>query len=229
MRSCEDCTARAGRPGRLRWVICSLLFAATALNYVDRQSIGILEPVARTATPLERNRLRQHHILVPTRLRARVCRIRKAHRQSGARLGYALAVVIWTVAHVAHAWASSLSDFMIARFAIGLGESGNFPAGLKAVAEWFPKQERALAVGIFNAGANVGAIITPIIVPIITLDTRWRAAFVITGSLTVLWLVVWLAVYRSPRRHRRLRPAELALIESDPPDRSGSRSRGRAC
>jgi ACS family hexuronate transporter-like MFS transporter len=106
----------------------------------------------------------------------------------------------------------------VARFAIGLGESGNFPAGLKAVAEWFPKRERALATGIFNAGSNVGAIVTPLIVPIITLTFGWRAAFLITGSFTVIWLVVWLAVYRPPRQHPRLGAAELAVIESDPPD-----------
>jgi ACS family hexuronate transporter-like MFS transporter len=111
-----------------------------------------------------------------------------------------------------------LADFMLARFAIGLGESGNFPAGLKAVAEWFPKQERALATGIFNAGANIGAILTPIIVPAITLHLGWRAAFLITGSFTLVWLCVWLPIYRPPRQHPRLRPSELAFIESDPPD-----------
>src|SRR6185312_13362359 len=136
----------------------------------------------------------------------------------GARLGYALAVGIWTVAHVANAWAGSLWDFMLARFAIGLGESGNFPAGIKAVAEWFPRQERAFATGIFNAGSNVGAIITPLIVPAITLGLGWRAAFVITGSFTVIWLFVWLALFRSPRQHSRVGRGELALIESDPPD-----------
>ena len=206
------------QPGRLRWLICSLLFAATALNYVDRQTIGILEP--GLARQLHWSETDYANIIFSFQLAYALGYVAfgKLIDRLGARLGYALAVVIWTVAHVAHAWASSLSDFMIARFAIGLGESGNFPAGLKAVAEWFPKQERALAVGIFNAGANVGAILTPIIVPIITLNLGWRAAFVITGSLTVLWLIVWFALYRSPRQHRRLRPAELALIESDPPD-----------
>ncbi|MGH9645066.1 MAG: MFS transporter [Terriglobales bacterium] len=206
------------RPGRLRWLICSLLLAATALNYVDRQTIGILEP----------NLARQFHwsetgyanIVFSFQLAYALWYVvfGKLIDRLGARLGYALAVAIWTVAHLAHAWASSLTYFMLARFAIGLGESGNFPAGLKAVAEWFPKQERAFATGIFNAGANVGAIVTPIIVPMITLSLGWRAAFLITGSFTVLWLIVWFAVYRSPRQHRHLGRAELALIESDPPD-----------
>jgi len=211
-----------GRPGRFRWVICSLLFAATALNYVDRQIIGILEP--QLARQLHWSETDYGNIIFWFQLAYAVGYVTFGTLidRMGARLGYALAVGIWTVAHVAHAWASSLTDFMIARFAIGLGESGNFPAGLKAVAEWFPKQERALATGIFNAGANVGAIVTPLIVPAITLHLGWRAAFLITGSFTVLWLIAWLAVYRPPRQHHRLQPAELALIESDPPDRAES-------
>jgi MFS transporter, ACS family, hexuronate transporter len=206
------------RPGRLRWVICSLLFAATALNYVDRQIIGILEP--RLAQQLHWSETDYSNIVFSFQLAYALGYLvfGKLIDRMGARLGYALAVGIWTVAHVAHAWASSLLDFMVARFAIGLGESGNFPAGLKAVAEWFPKRERAFATGIFNAGANVGAIITPLIVPAITLNLGVPAAFLITGSFTVVWLVVWLVMYRSPRQHHRLRPGELALIESDPPD-----------
>jgi MFS transporter, ACS family, hexuronate transporter len=208
-----------GHPGRFRWVICSLLFAATALNYIDRQIIGILEP--QLAQQLHWSETDYGNIIFWFQLAYAVGYVTfgKLIDRMGARLGYALAVGIWTVAHVAHAWASSLTDFMVARFAIGLGESGNFPAGLKAVAEWFPKQERALATGIFNAGANIGAIVTPLIVPAITLHLGWRAAFLITGSFTVLWLVAWLAIYRPPQQHHRLRSAELALIESDPPDR----------
>jgi len=206
------------RPGRYRWLICGLLFAATALNYVDRQIIGILEP--RLAQQLHWTETDYANIVFAFQLAYALGYIvfGKLIDRMGARVGYALAVCIWTVAHIAHAWASSLSGFMVARFAIGLGESGNFPAGLKAVAEWFPKRERALATGIFNAGANVGAIVTPLIVPAITLSLGWRAAFVITGSFTVVWLFAWLALYRSPRQHRRLGQAELALIESDPPD-----------
>ena len=208
----------AGRVGRFRWVICALLFAATALNYVDRQIIGILQPML--AHEFHWTETDYSNVVFSFQLAYAVGYIvfGKLIDRIGARLGYALAVAIWTVAHVAHAWASSLTDFIVARFAIGLGESGNFPAGLKAVAEWFPKRERALATGIFNAGTNVGAIVTPLIVPAITLSLGWQAAFLITGSFTVIWLVVWLAVYRPPRQHERLGTAELALIESDPPD-----------
>jgi ACS family hexuronate transporter-like MFS transporter len=206
------------RPGRLRWLICALLFTATALNYVDRQIIGLLEP--RLAQQLNWSATDYGNIVFSFQLAYALGYVAfgKLIDRVGVRLGYALAVSFWTVAHVAHAWANSLSDFLLVRFAIGLGESGNFPAGLKAVAEWFPKRERAFATGIFNAGANAGAIVTPLIVPVITLHFGWRAAFLITGGFTVLWLVIWLAMYRPPRQHRRLGRAELALIESDPPD-----------
>jgi len=210
--------AAAERAGRFRWVICALLFAATALNYVDRQIIGILQPML--AHKFHWTETDYSNVVFSFQLAYAIGYIvfGKLIDRIGARVGYALAVAIWTVAHVAHAWASSLTDFIVARFAIGLGESGNFPAGLKAVAEWFPKRERAFATGIFNAGTNIGAIVTPLIVPAITLSLGWQAAFLITGSFTVIWLVVWLAVYRPPRQHKRLGSAELELIESDPPD-----------
>jgi ACS family hexuronate transporter-like MFS transporter len=210
--------AAAERVGRFRWAIVALLFAATALNYVDRQIIGILEPTLAQRFHWTQTDYANIVFWFEVAYAIGYIIFGKLIDRIGARAGYALAVGIWTVAHVAHAWATSLTDFMVARFAIGLGESGNFPAGLKAVAEWFPKRERALATGIFNAGTNIGAIITPLIVPVITLTLGWRATFLITGSFTVVWLVVWLAVYRPPRRHARVGAPELALIESDPPD-----------
>ena len=135
----------------------------------------------------------------------------------GARIGYAACMVLWTAAHVAHACAASVGGFIVARFALGLGESGNFPAGLKAIAEWFPQRERALAAGLFTAGSNIGAILTPLIVPGITVALGWRAAFVVTGSFSLVWLIAWLKIYRRPEVHSRVSPAELALIRSDPP------------
>lgn len=214
----ERVAAAAGRIGRFRWIICALLLAVTALNYVDRQIIGILQPML--AREFHWSEIDYSNIVLAFQLAYAVGNIvfGKLIDRIGARAGFAIAVAIWTVAHVAHAWANSLNDFILARFAVGLGESGNFPAGLKAVAEWFPKHERALATGIFNAGTNIGSIVTPLIVPAITLALGWRAAFLITGSFTVVWLAVWLAVYRPPRRQPRLGTAELALIESDPPD-----------
>ncbi len=113
------------------------------------------------------------------------------------------------------------------RFALGLGESGNFPAALKAVAEWFPQSERALATGILNAGSNIGAIVTPVLVPAITLAWGWRAAFLVTGLFSVVWLAVWLIVYRDPAKHSRVGAAELAYIRQDPQEQAEARIKWR--
>jgi ACS family hexuronate transporter-like MFS transporter len=130
-------------------------------------------------------------------------------------VGYSLAMGIWTVAHIAHAAARSVTSFIAVRFFLGLGESGSFPAGLKAVADWFPKRERALAIGIFNAGSNIGAILTPLLVPAITLAFGWRAAFLITGVFGLVWLPIWWMIYRLPEHHPRVGAAELNHIRSD--------------
>jgi ACS family hexuronate transporter-like MFS transporter len=206
------------RAGRYRWAICALLFAATAINYVDRQTIAVLKPTLQKEFGWSEIAygdivfwFQAAYALGYISFGALIDRI-------GARFGYALSVTLWTTAHIAHAFVRTLAGFTAARFALGLGESGNFPAGLKAVAEWHPKRERALAVGLFNAGANVGAILTPLIVPAVTLAFGWPAAFIATGALGVVWLVAWVAIYRTPDRHRRCGPAELALIRSDPED-----------
>src|SRR5207245_8301289 len=121
----------------------------------------------------------------------------------GTRKGFSLAVLVWSVAAMAHALARSVVGFSAARFALGLGESGNFPASIKTVAEWFPRKERALATGIFNAGTNVGALTTPLVVPWITYSYGWRWAFIATGAIGFLWLIAWLAIYGPPERHAR--------------------------
>lgn len=133
----------------------------------------------------------------------------------GTRKGFTLAVLFWSVSAMAHAAASTVLQFAIARLSLGIGESGSFPASIKAVAEWFPKKERALATGIFNSGTNVGAIITPLIVPWITLRFGWRMAFIITGALGMIWIVAWLLLYRRPEQSSLVSPGELALIQSD--------------
>jgi ACS family hexuronate transporter-like MFS transporter len=134
----------------------------------------------------------------------------------GTRVGYTLAMTVWTLAHMAHGAARSATVFMTARFALGIGESGNFPASLKAVADWFPKRERALAIGIFNAGANFGAILTPLLVPALTIAFGWRMAFLLTGLFGVIWLPFWWVIYRLPEDHPRVGVEELAHIRSDP-------------
>jgi ACS family hexuronate transporter-like MFS transporter len=203
--------------GRYRWLICALLLAATAINYLDRQIIGLLKPT-----------LAHEYSWSEADFADVVFWFQAAYAMGylvsgrlidvvGARLGYAAVVALWTLAHLAHALVSSLGGFVVVRFALGLSESGNFPAGLKALAEWFPRRERALATGIFTAGSNVGAILTPLIVPFITARFGWRGAFVVTGLFSVVWLHVWWRTYRPPLQHPKVTAAELALIREDGP------------
>ncbi len=197
-------------------MICGLLFAATAINYVDRQMIGVLKPVIQSDLGWTEGQYADIVFWFQAAYAVGFLVVGRFVDAVGARIGYAAAFTLWTVAHVAHGFVRSVTGFAFVRFGLGLGESGNFPAGLKAVAEWFPQRERALAVGIFNAGANVGAIVTPLLVPAIALGWGWRAAFIVTGGFSVIWLVAWLSLYRDPGAHRRVSEAELAHIRSDP-------------
>jgi len=202
---------------RYRWVICALLFAATSINYVDRQIIGVLKPTLQLEFGWTESSFGDVVFWFQAAYALGYLGFGRVIDRVGARLGYAAVVMLWTAAHIAHAFVSSVGGFIAVRFALGLGESGNFPAGLKAIAEWFPKQERALATGIFVAGSNVGAIITPLLVPFITYRWGWRAAFIVTGSFSLIWLVLWLKVYRRPQAHPKVSAAELAFINSDLP------------
>jgi ACS family hexuronate transporter-like MFS transporter len=201
--------------GRYRWVICALLFAATSINYVDRQIIGVLKPTLQLEFGWSESSYGDVVFWFQAAYALGYLGFGRVIDKIGARLGYAMVVALWTAAHIAHALVGSVGGFIAVRFALGLGESGNFPAGLKAIAEWFPRQERALATGIFVAGSNVGAIITPLIVPFITYRWGWRAAFIVTGSFSLVWLVLWLKIYRRPQEHPRLSAGELAFINSD--------------
>jgi ACS family hexuronate transporter-like MFS transporter len=201
--------------GRYRWVICAMLFAATSINYVDRQIIGVLKPTLQLEFGWTESSYGDLVFWFQAAYASGYLGFGRVIDKIGARLGYAAVVTLWTAAHIAHALVSSIGGFIAVRFALGLGESGNFPAGLKAIAEWFPKQERALATGIFVAGTNVGAIITPLIVPFITYRWGWRAAFIVTGSFSLVWLVLWLKIYRRPHEHSKVSAGELAFINSD--------------
>jgi ACS family hexuronate transporter-like MFS transporter len=136
----------------------------------------------------------------------------------GTRIGYTLAIGVWSVATVGHALVRTVLGFGFARFFLGLGEAGNFPAAIKTVAEWFPKRERALATGIFNAGTNIGATVAPIVVPWMTVKFGWQSAFIATGALGALWIIPWLLMYKPPDKHPGVSPSELEYIRSDPPD-----------
>jgi ACS family hexuronate transporter-like MFS transporter len=200
--------------GSYRWMICGLLFAATAINYIDRQTIGVRKPTLQSELKWTESSYADIVFWFQCAYAIGYLGFGPVIDRIGARLGYAVAFSLWTLAHIGHGFVHSITQFAVMRFTLGLGESGGFPASLKAVSEWFPQKERALAVGVFNAGSNIGAIVTPLVVPAITLAWGWRAAFVVTGAVTFLWLIAWLAVYRSPGAHRKLSAAELAYIRS---------------
>ncbi len=204
------------RIGRYRWLICALLFFATTINYVDRQVLGVLK--ATLQTDLGWNEIDYSNVAFAftTAYAIGLVLIGRLMDWLGTRKGFSFAIIFWSIAAMGHALVNSVMGFSVARFALGLGEAGNFPAAVKTVAEWFPKKERALATGIFNSGSNIGAIVTPLVVPWITVTYGWRTAFIVTGALGFVWLFFWLLLYRRPEEHRRLSPTELAYIRSDP-------------
>ena len=208
------------RVGNCRWVICALLFFATTINYVDRQVLSILEKDLRST--IGWNDIQYAHIVQAFQL-AYAFGLLMAGRlmdKLGSRIGYTLAIVLWSVAAMSHSLARTVLGFSVARFALGIGEGGNFPAAIKTTAEWFPKKERALATGIFNAGTNIGAIVAPLTVPWIAIHYGWRWAFIMTGLLGFIWVIFWVSLYHRPQEHPRISKAELAHIQSDPADPS---------
>ena len=210
--------SRKPQRSRFRWAILGLLFAATAINYVDRQTIGVLKPTLQSSLGWTESGYGDIIFWFQSAYAVGYLVFGRLMDRRGARVGLAASMLIWTVAHIAHSLVRSVAGFSVVRATLGFGEAGAFPGGLKAIAEWFPRRERALAVGLFNAGTNVGAIITPILVPTVTLAFGWQWAFVLTGVLGVIWLAVWMLIYRRPRDQPRVSEEELALIESDPPD-----------
>ena len=234
----------ASTRGHFRWVICALLLLAAVINYVDRQVIGILKPTLVETFGWTDERI-YSSIVFGFQLAYAIGFLFAGRVMDaiGVRRGFAISVTLWSIAAMAHGLAGYVTTWKLpvlnldadtgfavvtlagaavglalARFALGLGESGAFPASIKTVAEWFPKKERALATGVFNAGTNVGALVTPLVVPWVALHWGWQWAFVFTGALGFLWVVGWCLIYRPPEDHPRLKPAELAYLRSDPPD-----------
>ena len=211
-------TTQKRRIGYYRWTICALLFFSATINYIDRQVIGILKPTL--AAEMNWSEIDYSDIVLSFQLAYAIGLLVVGRMMDwvGTKKGFSFAIVFWSLAAMAHALARTVFGFSAARFALGLGESGSFPASIKTVAEWFPKKERALATGIFNAGTNVGAVVTPLIVPWITITYGWEWAFLVTGSIGFIWLVFWLLMYEQPEHHPRVSKAELAHIRSDPPE-----------
>jgi ACS family hexuronate transporter-like MFS transporter len=248
--------------GFYRWRICGLLFFATTLNYMDRQVLGLLKPTLQDPTRGIGLTEVQFAAIVSIFSAAYAIGLLLAGNfidKVGTRVGYAVALVIWTLASIAHSLAgfavvtgplhrfaaglasallhvpgtgaahrvSSLANlsgaviaFGMARFLLGLGESGNFPAAIKAVAEWFPSKERALATGIFNSGTNIGATLAPFAVGFLLYRLGWQYAFLATSVFAILWLVLWLTMYRNPADDPRVSAAELAYINQGSPSAS---------
>jgi MFS transporter, ACS family, hexuronate transporter len=202
--------------GRFRWVICTLLLLGVTKNYMDRQVLGVLKNTLQHDLRWSEIDYSNLVFAFQAAYALGMVVVGRLIDHLGTRLGYSLAMAFWSLAAMGHAVANSFSSFLAARSALGFGEAGVFPASIKTVAEWFPKRERSLAIGIFNAGTNVGAIITPLVVPWITLRWGWRWAFLLTGALGFLWLISWLTFYRRPEEHPRVSARELEYIRSDP-------------
>ena len=200
------------RIGHFRWVICGLLFFATTINYIDRQVLGILAPDLQREVGW--SELDYGRIVIAFQASYAVMMLvwGKILDRIGTKLGLGIGVLWWSVAAMGTAFARSAMGFGAVRFLLGVGEAANFPASIKTVAEWFPKSERAFATGIFNSGTNIGAVVAPICVPLIAAAWGWRMAFILTGALGFLWLIVWWALYETAALHPRLHPAERKFI-----------------
>lgn len=208
---------RSTRIGGVRWSICAMLFAATTINYMDRQVIALLKPTLEHSIGM--TELNYGYIVDAFQL-AYALGLLAAGRfvdRVGTRIGYMVIMAVWSLSAMSHALANSVLEFGMARFSLGLGESGNFPAAIKTTAEWFPQSERSLATGIFNCGTNVGVILASLIVPIVTIHFGWHAAFLVTGLFSSMWILLWFLTYRKPTENARLRGAELAYINQGAP------------
>lgn len=204
-----------------RWIICSLLFLATVIAYIDRGVVGYLEKYLEGVIP-GLNAINYGYITGGFHLAYALGMVFAGGLTDklGTRRGFAVAITLWSVAAMLPAAAFSVVTFGVAMFFLGLGEAANFPACIKTVAEWFPRRERALATGVFNSGANIGNIAVPLVVPFLTLTFGWRRAFIVTGSLGLVWLVFWLWLYNAPEKRRSVSPAELEFILSDPVEKT---------
>jgi len=200
--------------GNYRWLIVVLLFFATTINYLDRQIIGLLKPILEKEFSWTETDF-AHIVMAFTAAYAiGLVTFGWIIDKIGTKLGYCITIVVWSIAGMAHALARSAFGFGLARVGLGLGEAGNFPAAMKTVAEWFPKKERALATGLFNAGTSIGVVVALLLVPLILNYYGWQEVFWITGALGFVWLIFWLIFYDIPSKQKRLSPDERAFITS---------------
>lgn len=201
--------------GNYRWIVCALLFFATTINYIDRQVIGLLKPTLETEFGWSEIDYGNIVMAFSAAYAIGLLLFGKIVDKVGTKMGYTISVVFWSIAAMLHAAVRSTFGFGAVRAFLGLSEAGNFPTAIKAVAEWFPKKERAFATGIFNAGTNIGAVVAPIVVPWILGIYGWREAFIWTGALGFIWLIFWLIFYEIPSKQKRVSQAEVEYIHSD--------------
>jgi MFS transporter, ACS family, hexuronate transporter len=204
-----------GSIGSYRWVICGLLFFATTVNYIDRQILSLLKPILDDQLKWTNEEFGYVNAAFQAAYAVGLLAFGWFIDRYGTKIGYAVSIAAWSLAALGHALVASVGGFVIARVALGLGEGGNFPSAIKAVALWFPKKERALATSIFNSGTNVGAIIAPAVVPWIAFTWGWQAAFIAAGLAGFLWLFLWMPFYNVPEKIKGLKPSELSHIRSD--------------
>ncbi|MBO0727087.1 MAG: MFS transporter [Blastocatellia bacterium] len=212
----QTATARAAvavsKIKSLRWYICGLLFFATVVNYIDRQVLGSLAPELKRSLGWTESEYSQIVIWFQIAYGVMFLVWGGLIDRIGVKLGFSLAIIWWSMAGMGHALVTTALGFAFARFMLGVGEAANFPAALKTVAEWFPKRERALATGIFNAGTNVGAIIAPAAALTLSAHYGWQSAFLFTGAAGLIWLGFWWTLYKRPEEHPRLSNEEFKLI-----------------
>lgn len=206
--------------GRYRWTICSLVFYATTINYLDRQVISLLKPTLEKEFNWAESDYSNIVIAFQFAYAIGMVFAGRLIDKIGTKIGYALTLTLWSIASILHAFATGTVSFAIYRAFLGVTEAGNFPAAFKTVAEWFPRKERALAGGIFNSGTNVGAILAPLLVPYIAINYSWKIAFISIGAIGFLWLIFWFLWYEVPAKQKRLGKAEFDYIHSDLDDPS---------
>ena len=203
------------KTGNYRWTICSLLFLATTINYVDRQILSLVKPILDIELGWSNEEFGIVNAVFQGAYGFGLLFFGWFVDRYGSKVGYAVSIVAWSLAAMGHSVVSTVAGFMIARAALGVSEGGNFPSAIKATAQWFPKRERAYATSIFNAGTNVGAIVAPALVPWIAYTWGWQMAFIAAGIAGLLWLFLWIPFYNKPENSKRLGAAERELIESD--------------
>lgn len=201
--------------GRRRWLICVLLFAATTINYLDRQILSLLKPLLDVDLGWTNEQFGWINALFQGGYAVSYLAFGWFIDRCGTRIGYAVSILSWSLAAAAHALVNTVTGFGLARVALGLGEGGNFPAAIKSVAQWFPRRERAFATTLFNSGANIGALLAPAIIPPLALAIGWHGTFLVAGGIGLVWLVFWLGIFDIPARARGVTPAELSYIEQD--------------